>query len=163
MKKSILVVAACLICVFSFQAFTTSHQPGFHNLKILPKDISKHDLDSVMHFFAASLGVHCTYCHEGDPATRRMDFASDAKPEKLIARKMMLMNIDINKNDFQQIAEAMDSGRMAIPTDTAAISYMLRYVTCYTCHRGDPHPDNKPPKREEGMPPMPPMPSSGNK
>ena len=163
MKKSILVIAACLICVFSFQAFTTSHQPGFHNLQILPKDISKDGLDSVMHFFTASLGVHCTYCHQGDPATRRMDFASDAKPEKQIARKMMLMNIDINKNHFQQIAEAMDSVKMEMSTDTSAVSYMLKYVTCYTCHHGDPHPDNKPPKGKEGMPPMPPMPPSGNK
>ncbi len=165
MKKSIFIIAICLVCVFSFQAFTTSHQPGFQNLKILPKDISKDALDSVMHFFTASLGVHCTYCHEGDPATRRMDFASDAKPEKQIARKMMLMNIDINKNHFQQIAEAMDSGKTMMPTDTAAISYMLRYVTCYTCHHGDPHPDNKPPKGKEGnRPPMmpPPPPPQGN-
>lgn len=163
MNKSFLVIAACLICVFGFQAFTTSPRPGFQNLKILPKDISKDGLDSVMHFFTASLGVHCTYCHQGDPATRKMNFASDAKPEKLIARKMMLMNIDINKNDFQQIAEAMDSSKFVMPTDTSAVSYMLKYVTCYTCHHGDPHPDNKPPKRKEGMPPMPPMPPSGNK
>ncbi|HEY5465349.1 MAG TPA: c-type cytochrome [Hanamia sp.] len=163
MKKSIIVIAGCLLCVFGFQAFTTLHQPGFHNLKILPKDISKDGLDSVMHFFTASLGVHCTYCHEGDPATRKMDFASDAKPEKQIARKMMLMNIDINKNDFQQIAEAMDSGKFVMPTDTAAVSYMLKYVTCYTCHHGDPHPENKPPKMmENNRPPMPPGPPQGN-
>lgn len=163
MNKSILVIAACLMCVFGFQAFTTSPEPGFQNLKILPKNISEDGLDSVMHFFTASLGVHCTYCHQGDPATRKMDFASDAKPEKLIARKMMLMNIDINKNDFQQIAESMDSGKMEMSTDTSAVSYMLKYVTCYTCHHGDPHPNNKPPKHKEGMPPMPPMPPSGNK
>lgn len=162
MKKSILVIVVCLISVFGFQAFTTLHQPRFQNLQILPKDISKDGLDSVMHFFTASLGVHCTYCHQGDPATRKMDFASDAKPEKLIARKMMWMNIDINKNHFQQIAEAMDSGKMEMTTDTSAVSYMLKYVTCYTCHHGDPHPENKPPKKE-GMPPMPPMPPSGGK
>ena len=122
MKKSILVIVVCLISVFGFQAFTTLHQPRFQNLQILPKDISKDGLDSVMHFFTASLGVHCTYCHQGDPATRKMDFASDAKPEKLIARKMMLMNIDINKNHFQQIAEAMDSGKMEMTTDTSTVS-----------------------------------------
>ncbi len=32
---------------------------------------------------------------------RTMDFASDDKPEKKIARKMMLMAIDINKNYFK--------------------------------------------------------------
>lgn len=164
MKKSILVVVACLFSVIVFQAFTKSHQPQFKNLQILPKDISHDDLDSVMHHFTASLGVKCSYCHVGDPATRKMDFAKDDKPEKQIARKMMLMAIDINKNHFQQIAEQMDSGKMAMPTDTSAVSYMLKYVTCYTCHHGDPHPDNHPPKKDnENRPPMPPMPPQGNK
>src|SRR6185437_16695478 len=162
MKKSIIVVFACLVCVFAFQAFTTHNQPEFKNLKILPKDISKDGLDSVMHHFTHSLGVKCTYCHEGDFSKRTMDFASDAKPEKQIARKMMLMTIDINKNHFQQIAEQLDSGKMEMPTDTSAVSYMLKYVTCYTCHHGDPHPDNHPPKKNnENRPPMPPMPPQG--
>jgi hypothetical protein len=91
-----------------------------------------------------------------------MEFAKDDKPEKQIARKMMLMNIDINKNHFQQIEEAMDSGKMVMPTDTSAVSYMLKYVTCYTCHHGDPHPENKPPKKnsennKSTMPPTPPQ------
>lgn len=157
MKKSILVVFGCLVCVFAFQAFTTYNEPHFQNLKILPKDISKDGLDSVMHTFTHSLGVKCSYCHMYNAATDKMDFPSDAKPEKQIARKMMLMTIDINKNHFQQIAEMMDSGKMAMPTDTSAVSYMLKYVTCYTCHHGDPHPENKPPKdMEHRMPPPPP-------
>ncbi|HEY5391137.1 MAG TPA: c-type cytochrome [Hanamia sp.] len=162
MKKSSLIICACLICVFAFQAFTTSNQPRFTNLQILPKDISKDGLDSVMHHFTASLGVKCNYCHVRDEQAGRMDFAKDDKPEKQIARKMMLMTIDINKNHFQQIAESMDSGKLAPSTDTSAFSYMLKYVTCYTCHRGDPHPDNKPPmkKMEDNRPPMLP-PSSG--
>ena len=49
--------------VILFQAFTTTHEPHFKNLKILPKDISEHDLDSVMHHFTASLGVKCNFCH----------------------------------------------------------------------------------------------------
>ena len=36
-----------------------------------------------------------------------MDFASDDKPEKLIARKMMLMAIDINTKYFKDIEEEM--------------------------------------------------------
>ncbi|HEY5370963.1 MAG TPA: c-type cytochrome [Hanamia sp.] len=162
MKKSVFVIGACLFSVLIFQAFTTtSHQqPEFKNLQILPKNISHEGLDSVMHHFTASLGVRCGYCHAGDPTTRKIDFASDAKPEKLIARKMMLMTIDINKNHFQQIAEQMDSGKMAMPTtDTSAVSYMLKYVTCYTCHHGTAHPDNNPPKmNNENRPPMPPPP-----
>ncbi|MEO6905760.1 MAG: c-type cytochrome [Ginsengibacter sp.] len=148
MKKSILVIVACLFSVFVFQAFTTSHQPRFTNLQILPKDISEDGLDSVMHHFTGSLGVKCNYCHVFNQETRKMEFAKDDKPEKQIARKMMLMAIDINKNHFQQIEENMDSGKMALPRDTAAVSYMLKYVTCYTCHHGDPHPENKPPKKD---------------
>jgi len=156
MKKSILIIVACLLSVFVFQAFTTSYQPRFTNLQILPKDISKDGLDSVMHHFTASLGVKCNYCHVFNQDTKKMEFAKDDKPEKEIARKMMLMAIDINKNHFQQIEETMDSGKMEMPTDTSAVSYMLKYVTCYTCHHGDPHPDNKPPKRMENQrPPMP--------
>jgi hypothetical protein len=159
MKKSMMVVVVCIFSVFAFQAFTTLNQPRFTNLHILPKDISKDGLDSVMHHFTASLGVKCNYCHVFHADTKKMDFAADDKPEKQIARKMMLMTIDINKNHFQQIEESMDSGKMAEPTDTAAVSYMLRYVTCYTCHHGDPHPDSKPPMKNmenNNRPPMPP-------
>lgn len=159
MKKSFLVLMACFFCIIVFQAFTTSYEPQFKNLQILPKNISDDGLDSVMHHFTASLGVKCNYCHVRNEETRKMEFAKDDKPEKQIARKMMLMAIDINKNHFQQIEDAMDSGKNTIATDTSAVSYMLKYVTCYTCHHGDPHPENKPPKREmDHMPPPPPMP-----
>ena len=165
MKKSIIIVIACIFSVFAFQAFTTLNQPRFTNLQVLPKDISKDALDTVMHHFTAALGVKCNYCHVFNQDTRKMEFAKDDKPEKLIARKMMLMTIDINKNHFQQIEESMDSGKVEEPTDTSAVSYMLRYVTCYTCHHGDPHPENKPPKKnmENNRPPMPPAPAAGGK
>jgi hypothetical protein len=155
MKKSIIVVF-CLLGVFVFQAFTTSYEPRFKNLQILPKDISKDGIDSVMHHFTASLGVKCNYCHVKNMETNKMDFAKDEKPEKEIARKMMLMAIDINKNHFQQIEESMDSGKNAITSDTSSVSYMLKYVTCYTCHHGDPHPENTPPKKvmQGNRPPM---------
>ncbi|MEO9021364.1 MAG: c-type cytochrome [Ginsengibacter sp.] len=160
MKKSLIVLGACLFSVVIFQAFTTSHQPQFKNLQILPKNISDDGLDSVMHHFTAALGVKCNYCHVRNEETRKMDFANDAKPEKQIARKMMLMAIDINKNHFQQIEDAMDSGRNTVSTDTSSVSYMLKYVTCYTCHHGDPHPENTPPKRnmDNKAPMTPPVP-----
>lgn len=159
MKKSLIIIF-CLLGVFVFQAFTTSYEPKFKNLQILPKDISDDALDSVMHHFTASLGVKCSYCHVRNDATKKMEFAKDDKPEKEVARKMMLMAIDINKNHFQQIEESMDSGKGALPSDTSSVSYMLKYVTCYTCHHGDPHPDNTPPKKDmqNNRPPMPPVP-----
>jgi hypothetical protein len=185
MNKSFLIIIGCILSVILFQAFTITQEPHFKNLQILPKDISDHDLDSVMHHFSASLGVRCNFCHVVDTVAKKMDAASDAKPEKNVARKMMLMAIDINKNYFRQMEEHdMDHDHdmnknmnhdstmmnhdstmakdhdMDKNTDTSMVressKYMLKSVTCYTCHRGDPHPESKTPPRKEGqMPPAP--------
>lgn len=90
------------------------------NLQVFPKDISRADLISNMKFFAQSLGVRCTFCHvgtEGQPLST-FDFASDARTEKLTARKMLVMVHRINSQDFgiQMGGEPK--------------------VTCFTCHRG---------------------------
>lgn len=175
MKKSLLIVLSCISCVIAFQAFTVSHDPEFKNLQILPKDISEHDLDSVMHHFSQSLGVRCDYCHVRNEAAKKMDFVSDAKPEKEIARKMMLMAIDINKNYFvdMEMDHHMDkdhndsahhdmnhSGKeMKMNSiDTTGLNnsrFMLMEVNCYTCHRGSSHPDSKLPPPKQGPPPPP--------
>ena len=177
MKKSLLVILWCMASVIIFQAFTTLYEPPFKNLQILPKDISEHDLDSVMHHFTAALGVKCNFCHVRNEAAKQMDFASDDKPEKKVARKMMLMAIDINKNYFKgmemdmdhdhdmdhdmknmdsSMHKNMDHDMMDTSMNGNDAAYMLRSVTCYTCHRGDPHPESKTPPRQEG--PKPPMP-----
>ncbi|MEP7252095.1 MAG: c-type cytochrome [Ginsengibacter sp.] len=190
MKKSIVILFGCIICVVLFQAFTTTSDPEFQNLQILPKDISEHDLDSVMHHFSQSLGVKCNFCHVFNNDTKKMNFVLDEKPEKNIARKMMLMAIDLNKNYFADMdmdqdmdhkdmdmdKDKMDKGKMdkdkmdkghnmddkmmnKNPMDTAVsknVGYMLMEVNCYTCHRGETHPNSKlppPPPRPQGPPP----------
>lgn len=145
MNKSFLLVALFGISIFGLQAFT-SHQPGFKNLQILPRDISKHDLDSVMNHFAHSLDVKCSFCHARNDKTNRLDFASDVKPEKQIARGMMKMAIDINKNYFAPHDESLKN---QVPKDTLSVHFMLKYVTCYTCHHGNAHPLTQPPKVED--------------
>jgi len=164
MKKTIFIVIGCVLSVLIFQAFTTTRPPQFKNLKILPKDISKDDLDTVMHHFTSSLNVKCNFCHVKNNETNKMDFASDDKPEKLIARKMMLLSIDINTKYFKDIEEEMDkeeehkmSSDNKIQIDGDSVKNMLSYVTCYTCHHGDPHPQTRPPKKDEG--PKPPVPA----
>jgi hypothetical protein len=175
MKKSLLIIISCIISVSLFQAFTITHDPHFTNLQILPKDISEHDLDSVMHHFSLSLGVKCNFCHVVNEEAKKWDMASDDKPEKNIARKMMLMSIDINKNYFKNTEEHMDhdSAMKVMDHDSAMVKehdmdkehkmdtslvmesskYMLRSVTCYTCHRGNSHPETiAPPLKEEGPP-----------
>lgn len=155
MKKSFSVIFTCVTSVFVFQAFTTPPAPEWKNLKILPKDISKDALDSVMHHFTASLNVKCNYCHVRNSDTKKMDFPNDDKPEKLIARKMMLMAIDINKNHFREIEANSDSkdGKIVVENESDSVNYMLKYVTCYTCHHGNEKPENKPPKTEEAPKP----------
>lgn len=151
MRKSIAVTICCIISVFFFQAFTTIQQPKWQNLEILPQDISKAGLDSIMDHFTASLGVKCGFCHVKNMELNKMEFAKDDKPEKHIARKMMLMAIDINRNHFQAIEDEMEEDK----TDSTAkvsetpVDYMLQYVTCYTCHQGKERPVNTPPAREK--------------
>ena len=152
MRKQIfiLTIIVALIYVASTSFTKTSQQGGFKNLKILPKDISHDSLDHIMDYFKASLGVKCGFCHAADPATGKLNFASDDKPEKDIARYMMTMTAGINKEYF-------NFNKSANP-DT------IHAVTCYTCHNGNPHPEGIPPMGHDdhGMPPNhPPMSPDG--
>ena len=95
--------------------------PPFKNLKILPKDIKRADLLATMKLFSQSLGVRCTFCHVGVDGTplSTFDFASDAKPNKAIARDMLRLADRLNSQDLPAIGGLIDP-----------------HVTCYTCHRG---------------------------
>jgi hypothetical protein len=100
----------------------------FKNLKVLPKDITMEQLDKVMDNFKEALGVKCGFCHapSADTTNHHLDFASDAKPEKEIARKMMKMTNKINSKFFSY--NKNEQGEK-IPT-----------VECMTCHHGKEHP-----------------------
>lgn len=104
---------------------------GFKNLKVLPKDISDDELDSVMHEFSISLGVHCNFCHarKEDTTKKGLDFASDKKDEKNIAREMFKMTAYLNSNYF--------NWNHSTKPDT------IHFIVCYTCHRGTHEPDAK--------------------
>lgn len=114
------------------QAATSVHSanpPSFKNLQVFPKDIARPQLLGSMRFFTQSLGVRCTFCHvgvEGQPPST-YDFASDAKKEKLTARKMLLMVQRINAQDFG-VQPGMANAK----------------VTCFTCHRGSQRPLTSP-------------------
>jgi photosynthetic reaction center cytochrome c subunit len=79
----------------------------FKNIQVL-KDIPADQLIPTMQFIAGSLGVDCQFCH----VENAMD--KDEKEEKKTARKMMAMELALNKNHFNNEVE----------------------VTCYSCHRG---------------------------
>ncbi|HEY8689587.1 MAG TPA: c-type cytochrome [Chitinophagaceae bacterium] len=123
MKKTFLVVVAFICFIVLSVSFTKAPQ-GYKNLKILPQDISKQALDSVMHHYSKSLGVKCSFCHVRNEELKSWDMASDAKPEKQIARKMMLMEKGINEKYFP-------------PEESDKNAQILQAVTCYTCHKGD--------------------------
>jgi len=96
-------------------------------LKVLPKDISTKDLSRIMiDDFEDGLGVSCGFCHAEEKDSHKLDYASDEKPEKEIARLMMKMTLDVNEKYFQTTHPMIGDSTLSI--------------TCITCHRGQPRP-----------------------
>src|SRR6059058_4164350 len=101
----------------------------YTNLKVLPRNISSKNLSKIMvDDFEDGLGVSCGFCHVEEKDSHRLDYASDAKPEKQIARIMMKMTIGINKRYFK--------------LKHALIGDSILHITCVTCHNGQPRPGN---------------------
>jgi hypothetical protein len=124
-KKALLITALGIGMVF-MQSFVQKHDDEKpQNLKILPKDISDKELHQVMKGYAISLGVRCNFCHVAEQVEGqehpKFDFASDNKPEKKIARDMMLMVNAINNNYIGKIIGG---------------DHPLEQITCVTCHMG---------------------------
>jgi hypothetical protein len=82
----------------------------FKNVRAL-KGIPVDDFMETMGLISAALSFDCSDCHT-NAGTDKVDWAADT-PRKVIARTMVNMVANINKNNFQ--------GREA--------------VTCWTCHR----------------------------
>jgi hypothetical protein len=96
------------------------------NLQVLPDTMSREAVIAIMRGFTTSLGVRCTHCHVPyDPAKPdSLNFASDGKPAKDVARGMMRMVRSINGDllpDIPNLDNPMQVG-------------------CMTCHRGAPRP-----------------------
>lgn len=87
----------------------------FKNVQLL-KDVPASQFLDNMRSFSMSLGTDCEHCHVQN------DFASDGKPAKLMARKMITMTHNINEQTF--------AGKME--------------VRCYTCHKGQVDPQSRP-------------------
>ena len=134
-KKKLTVLMTLGACVL-FGVAATSPKPRpktredvhYVNLKVLPKNISSRDLQGLMtDDFEDGLGVECGFCHARAKDGHGLDFASDAKPEKKIARDMMRMTLAINKKFFK-VRHPVLGGAMLT-------------VTCATCHKGQAFPD----------------------
>jgi len=130
-RKGMVISALSLVVIASVAAIRPEKNPAssFRNLKVLPGNISQKQLSAIMvDQFQDELGVSCNFCHSENRETHKPDYASDAKPEKQIARLMMQMTNRINKKYFN-LGHAMIG-------DSASI------VTCGTCHQGKPRPVN---------------------
>jgi hypothetical protein len=98
--------------------------PAPANLKVLPRDLSGQQVHDIMEQWEAGLGIRCDSCHAEDPnnigpnGRPQLNFASDSKPMKAVARMMYTMTEEINRSYVAKI----DS--FGAP------------VTCGTCHRG---------------------------
>jgi hypothetical protein len=87
------------------------------NLQVLPKDWTLMQVQTYMRGVAGALGVECSHCH-----VSQTDRASDAKPPKLVARKMLQMLNAINNDLLKGVGDPPAAGAPK--------------VTCFTCHRG---------------------------
>ena len=97
----------------------------FHNLQVLPTNITHDQLIATMFGFTRGLGVSCEHCHAPQAgADGELDFASDAKYEKTVARTMLRMVNTINE-DY-----------------VSTVNVYGEQVTCATCHRGKSIPDS---------------------
>jgi hypothetical protein len=124
---TVITLSATILCLAG-TAPQPQQQEEFkaQNLKVLPNDISKAKLDTVMQNWKNALGVKCGHCHS--PSKERpgkLDFASDAKPEKNIARTMYKMTRQLNKKYFD------------------AHSASVNRISCNTCHRGENEPKDQ--------------------
>jgi hypothetical protein len=91
----------------------------FKNVQVL-KGIPVDDFMDTMGLMSASVGYDCSECHIG-AGTDKVNWAADNGP-KIIARKMVTMVANINRENFQ--------GRQV--------------VTCWSCHHGRDRPATTP-------------------
>lgn len=141
-KKITVAITLVALVVLGIAASAPDADPTWKNLKVLPKNITHDELDSVMHMFNSSLGVKCNFCHaQQKDNPKKLDFPSDEKGEKNAAREMFRMTARINKKFFKY------------KKDT---EHPIPPVGCITCHHGDPHPEAKAPQKEMKAPPPPP-------
>jgi hypothetical protein len=97
LSHTALTLFLCLPLVAQQPAVTTQAVPAkppnipdhFTNLTVLPTTITKPELMGIMKQFAITMKVRCSYCHTVSDDLSEGSFASDEKPTKEEARKLM--------------------------------------------------------------------------
>lgn len=121
-KTIFITTGLAALIVFGAAASMPQDAEKAKNLKVLPKAASHELIEKTMRQWSQALGVRCNFCHARG-ADGRNDFASDAKPEKLMTREMFKMTAKINRKYFKA---KKDSLGMMVQTG----------VACITCHHG---------------------------
>lgn len=128
--KVLSVIGFGFVLVLDIAAISPSNN-NYTNLQVLPNDITSKELQHIMvDEFQDGLGVGCGYCHAQKEGSLLLDYASDEKPEKAIARSMMRLTMEINKNYFN-VETPVIIGRDNLE------------VSCFTCHRGAARPEKE--------------------
>jgi len=96
---------------------------------VLPKDMARADVITLMRTFTVALGVQCSHCHVGTPQER----FKDDLPAKAVARKMLAMVRSVNADHL-----GVKPGEPS-------------KATCYSCHRGALKPLTTPPAGAGGF------------
>jgi len=121
-SKEMLVILPLSGLVITSAAVVSPDRHEFKNLRVLPKDINSKELSRIMvDEFEDGLGVSCNFCHAEQDGSR-LDYSSDAKPEKQVARLMIRMTMNINRKFFK--------------AKNATIGDSILVVKCVTCHNG---------------------------
>ena len=116
--------------------------PPPQNLKVLPKDWTRQQVQALMQTFVASLGQQppgrgeppapvgqgegCLHCHvrgtQPGPGGRgpQVDYALDDNPNKDIARRMIQMVMTVNADYLTDVGESA-----------------AEKISCWSCHRGE--------------------------
>ncbi len=108
-----------IIYIFTIISVITSlgiMQSQPKNLQVL-KFESERELKKHMKEIGKDLGVKCTFCHD-------LNDKSIDTEHKLVAREMMKMQMDLNKQYFAMIGDSLLKHENTLQ------------ISCWTCHRG---------------------------
>jgi hypothetical protein len=130
--RRVAVVCACSIMVGSAAALGAQIPPApamvdSASVTVLT-GLTVPEFEAEMQLMNQALGVSCGHCHA------RGNFASEANPRKVSARKMLEMTKAINHQffpDYKPVGPVGDESR-------------LGKVTCFTCHQGSERPKSTP-------------------
>lgn len=140
-----LLILGCTSTMPTATAPAAATASEFKNLQIFPRDIPRDELIASMRVMARSLGVRCNHCHVVTATEPKevLDFPSDAKEEKKVARVMLRMTTELNTTWLPRVeqAEGHAPEAMAVSPQQAVSGR----IGCWTCHRGKTEPEMPPP------------------